>query len=53
MSDFNKTYQVEMDENVATERILNRMTDPRYIEQRKRQREEKRRVDTVINKHSL
>lgn len=53
MQDFNKTYQVEMDENVATERILNRMTDPRYIEQRRRQKEEAKRVETIRNKHTL
>ena len=44
---------MEMDENRATERILSKMTDPRVIEQRRRKKEEAKRVETVINKHSL
>lgn len=44
---------LEMDERTTTERILTKMTDPRYIEQKRRQKEEQKRVDTIANKHSL
>lgn len=44
---------MEMDERIATERILNRMTDPRTIEQRRLQKQATKRVETVKNKHSL
>lgn len=44
---------LEMDERTTTERILLKMTDPRYIEQRERQKQEQSRVDTIVNKHSL
>lgn len=44
---------MEMDERIATERILNRMTDPKQIEQRRLQKQAAKRVETVKNKHSL
>ena len=44
---------LEMDERTTTERILIKMTDPRYIEQRQRQKQEQGRIDTIVNKHSL
>lgn len=54
MEQFNQTNAyLDMDERSATERILNRMLDPRHIEQRRLKKEEIKRVDDVINKHSL
>jgi hypothetical protein len=44
---------MEMDERVATERILNRMTDPKQIEQRRLKKQEAKRVENVKNKHTL
>ena len=43
----------ELDEQLATERIINRMTDPVHIEQRRLRKEEEKRKETVINKHTL
>lgn len=51
MSDNNA--RLEMDERVTTERILNRMTDPKLIAERKRKKKEAQRVETIRNKHSL
>ena len=51
--EFNKAHTGDMDVRVATERILNRMTDPREIEKRERKRKEAKRVETIRDKHSL
>ena len=42
-----------MDERSSTERILNEMTDPKRIEQRRLNKAEVQRVQEVTNKHSL
>jgi len=43
----------DLDERITTERILRRMTDPVVIADRKRKKEEKKRVEVIKNKHSL
>ena len=43
----------ELDERVTTEHILRRMTDPKYIAERKRKKEEAKRLENIKNKHSL
>ncbi len=43
----------EMDERVTTARIIQRMTDPRIIEQRRIKKEEDRRIEVTKNKLSL
>jgi hypothetical protein len=54
MEQFNQTQAyLEMDERSSTERILNEMTDPKRIEQRRLHKAEVQRVEEVINKHSL
>jgi len=54
MEQFNQTQAyLEMDERSSTERILNEMTDPKRIEQRRLHKAEVQRVEEVTNKHSL
>jgi hypothetical protein len=43
----------DMDERIETEKILRRMTDPRYLAERKRKKDEAKRVENIKNKHSL
>ena len=43
----------DLDERITTERILRRMTDPKYIAERKRKKDEAKRLEGIKNKYSL